>query len=346
MERIGEAIMRFKTKLGLHPAWAQSVTIPAALLIHYRKLGMDGNMLIYVLQIITAYWRGVEANHSEIAEIMGFSDRVLRKYNAQLQEKGLAEITGRYMHGNRLENDYDLTPLLDAAVLLNVTAQQEQQQAERHAYRIVQNLVTAMESGDDVTALLAELAQQWRATETLTNYEPTGTPVPVEIGTPVPVEIGTPVPVEIGTPVPVSIGTPVPVSIGTPVPNGTRLSQPERPFRLKEERPFLSVVVVPNNNNSLETTTTDNMLQRLNALGITNGDGVKLLKNAAKHFGEDAETAVLGWLDYCASQDGLTNPAGLIIKRIKSGEAPPPVTTPAPAPNPAPLPNVPDLVEI
>jgi hypothetical protein len=349
MEPTGGTDMRFKTQLGLHPAWTRSIHIPAALLLHFRALGLDSNTLVYVLQIIAAYWRGEEANHGQIAQIMGVSDRSLRNYNAMLQDAGLITINGRYLHGNRLENDYDLTPLLDSALMLDATNQQQQQSAEKNAYKLVQSLVNAMEAGDDVSGLLADLARQWREI-TLTDYEPTGSQLPVETGNQLPVETGNQLPVETGNPLPVSIGNQLPVSIGSQLPPPTPLSQPEASFRLKPEASFLSVVVVPpNNNSSLETTTTttDNTLQRLNALGITNGDCMKLLTKAAKHFGDDAETAVVGWLDYCASQPSLTNPAGLIIKRIKSGEAPPPpASTPAPAPNPSPLPNTPALVEI
>ena len=339
--------MRFKTQLGLHPAWGRSVHVPAALLTHYRALGLDNNTLLYVLQIITAYWRGEEANHTEIATVMGCSDRVLRKYNAQLQEQGLAVINGRYLHGNRLENDYDLTPLLDAAALLDQTNQQQQQAAEKNAYRIVQSLVNALETGEDVSGLLADLAREWRE-KTLTKDEPTGTHVPVETGTHVPVETGTHVPVETGTHVPVETGTHVPVetgthvpvSIGTPVPNGHRSSQPERPFRLKQERPFLSIddddqcINEINVNESSSSLITSDVAEEnpVNALLQLKGkNGQRFDRQAASYvaytavqrFGEDAAWVINAWCSYAKNNKAITNAPGFVRVKIESGEWPP-----------------------
>ena len=311
--------MRFKTQLGIHPAWRNAVPVPVSLLNNYVQLGMDNAKLAYVLQIISAYWQGQEANHAEISGAIDISTRMLRNYNQWLVDNRYAHINGRYLHGNRLENDYDLTPLLDASFALEKEEEKHQEKVG-NAYRLIDNLVNALENGQEVNHLLRQLANQWRE-NTPMNYEPTGNPFPVESGNPLPIESG--------NPFPVSIGNPLPVSSGNPLPNGTRLSQPETHFRLKEETHFLSVVVVPPNNNSLEeTTTTDNIMSDLEKFGIANGDAKRLLANASKHFGENALTAVRDWMDYCNSQDNLTKPAGLIVSRIKSGETAPAIVRP------------------
>jgi hypothetical protein len=340
MGSIGEIIMRFKTQLGLHPAWNHSIQVPASLIKHYKELGLDNNQLVYVLQIIFAYWQGQEASHAEIAHLMGCTQRALRRYNNQLEKAGLVAISGRYLHGNRLENDYDLTPLLDASAMLDVSSQEQQQQAERNAYRIVSSLVTALEQGEDVSEILADLAANWH-NKRLTKDEPTGTPVPIETGTPVPIETGTPVPIETGTPVPIETGTPVPISTGTPVPGPTREPTGTH-VPIETGTPVPGVVVVTPNNNLLEETTTNNMVQELHEIGFANGDANKVIATALTHFGNEALDVLRGWVAYVSTQQSVRNPPGLIRARIREGERPPAI----PATHPAPDAEVAEMREI
>jgi hypothetical protein len=80
---------RFKATLGVHPAWRNGITIPAALIRQYRALGLDNGKLAYILQIIAAYWQDEEAGHKEISEAIGVSRRQLRNYNNFLLDNGL-----------------------------------------------------------------------------------------------------------------------------------------------------------------------------------------------------------------------------------------------------------------
>jgi hypothetical protein len=333
--------MRFKTQLGLHPAWSRSVHVPAALLNHYRALGLDNNTLLYVLQIIAAYWRGEEANHVQIAEIMGFSsDRALRRYNSDLERLGLAKINGRYLHGNRLENDYDLTPLLDAVSLLDVSTRQQQQTAEKNAFRLVQSLVNALEQGQDVSGMLVDLVGQWK---TLNAPEPTGSYDPVETGSYDPVETGSYDPVETGSYDPVETGSHDPVSIGSYDPVVTTSSLPDHTIRLKADRTIRGLLLFPPTD-SLEETTTDNngLVTMLHEIGFTNGDAHKAIVTAVQQFGDDGFGVLRDWLDYVATQDTIRNPAGLIRARLREGQRPPRI----PEANGVAVPAVPEIPQM
>jgi hypothetical protein len=216
--------------------------------------------------------------------------------------------------------------------MLDVSSQEQQQQAERNAYRIVSSLVTALEQGEDVSEILADLAANWH-NKRLTKDEPTGTPVPIETGTPVPIETGTPVPIETGTPVPISTGTPVPGP--TREPTGTHVP-------IETGTPVPGVVVVTPNNNLLEETTTNNMVQELHEIGFANGDANKVIATALTHFGNEALDVLRGWVAYVSTQQSVRNPPGLIRARIREGERPPAI----PATHPAPDAEVAEMREI
>jgi len=318
---------RFKATLGVHPAWRNGITIPAALLRQYRALGLDNGKLAYILQIIAAYWQGDEAGHKEIGAIMGVKPRQLRRYNEAMQTAGMIESTGRYMHGNRLENDYDLTPLLDAALALDIAQGRNKQERIDTAYSLIDQLVDAVDGTGNVQELLEQLSQEWRKTA----EKPSGHTRPLETGHTRPLETGHTRPLETGHTRPLSTGHKRPLSTGHTEPVATRLNQAVIDDRLKEVTDDLSnVVVVPPDSLSLRTTT-DNPINdrtltpKLQSIGFSKNDAKSLIYTAIKAYGNESAPVIHGWLDYIKSQTTITKPPAFLYAKIKAGDIAPPV---------------------
>ncbi len=318
---------RFKTTLGVHPAWRNGITIPAALLRQYRALGLDNGKLAYILQIIAAYWQGDEAGHTEIGQAMGIKPRQLRNYNQILVDKGLLSVNGRYMHGNRLENDYDLTPLLDAALALDIEQGNNKKARIDTAYSLIDQLVDAVDGKGNVHELLEQLSNEWRKTA----EKPSGTTVPLETGTTVPLETGSTVPLETGTTVPLSIGSTVPLSTGSTVPpkiaatrqnpSGTTV-----PIESGTVDPKMLVGCSPPisfNNNKQPTNSDMTLIPKLQKLGASRNDARKIIYDAINAYGEESGKVLNDWIEYAKSQDSLNYPSRFIHSKVKDSDIAP-----------------------
>lgn len=158
-------------KLPIHDAFTEGVIIPRALLLHYRDLGLNAGLLVYVLQIINDYKAGREIKLATIARRMGCSQRSLSRYNAQLRALGLINIEERFDKANRqLESRYDLTPLIDQAWLQwNTTRQHESQLARLN--ELVDRIARAVATGQDVSGLLDKLFELRKG---IGSYDPMG----------------------------------------------------------------------------------------------------------------------------------------------------------------------------
>ncbi len=318
---------RFKSTLGVHPAWRNGITIPAALLRQYRALGLDNSKLAYILQIIAAYWQGDEAGHTEIGQAMGIKPRQLRNYNQLLVDKGLLSVDGRYMHGNRLENDYDLTPLLDAALALDIEQGGNKKARIDTAYSLIDQLVDAVDGKGNVQDLLEQLSQEWRKTA----EKPSGTTVPLETGTTVPLETGTTVPLETGTTVPLSTGTTMPLSTGSTVPpqNAATRQNPigtTVPIESGTVDPMLLVVGSSQSlsfKNKQPTNSDRTLIPKLQKLGASKNKAREIIHHAIKSYGENSGTVLNNWIAYVDSQDTFTHPAVYILGRVKDNDEPP-----------------------
>ncbi len=349
---------RFKATLGVHPAWRNGITIPAALLRQYRALGLDNGKLAYILQIIAAYWQDEEAGHKEIGDAIGVSTRQLRRYNDAMQADGLIEINPRYMHGNRLENGYDLTPLLDAALARDIEQGNNKKARIDTAYSLIDQLVDAVDGTGNVQELLEQLSQEWRKTAEKPSGHPrpleSGHPRPLESGHPRPLETGHPRPVETGHPRPLSTGHERPLSTGHQRPNGTRLNQADTHVRLKEDVGVLSSWLVGSPQslsfkNKQPTNSDKTLIPKLQKLGASKNKAREIIHHAIKSYGEESGTVLNNWIAYVDSQDTFTHPAIYILGRVKDADEPPIIAPPIPAAvieSKSQLPAAPELREI
>ena len=89
------------------------VVLPNLLLRNYRQLGISEETLVFTLHLISIVWNYADPPKSlpEIAERMGKSVSMVRRYSHALNEAGLVVIRPRWKQGQQIGNDYDLSPL-------------------------------------------------------------------------------------------------------------------------------------------------------------------------------------------------------------------------------------------
>lgn len=141
---------RFKFSLPFHPAFRWTMPVPLALLHHYRPLGLRHQHLVFVLEIFSTYLNGDEASQSQIAEWMQTDPRVLRQYISYLEEIDLLTLSKRYDERGQAENDYDFTPLLDAALLLYEQEEQARRARAAEIANLLQEIGAAIENGYEI----------------------------------------------------------------------------------------------------------------------------------------------------------------------------------------------------
>ena len=310
---------RFKTTLGVHPAWRNGITIPAALLRQYRALGLDNGKLAYILQIIAAYWQGDEAGHTEIGQAMGINPRQLRKYNKSLVDIGLLGINGRYMHGNRLENDYDLTPLLDAALALDIEQGGNRKARIDTAYSLIDQLVDAVDGKGNVQELLEQLSQEWRNTA----EKPSGATAPLETGSTAPIETGATAPLSIGSTVPLSTGDTEPPKNAATRQNPTGATAPIETGSTAPKKLVVGSSQSLSFKNKQPTNSDRTLIPKLQKLGASKNKAREIIHHAIKSYGENSGTVLNNWIAYVDSQDTFTHPAVYILGRVKDNDEPP-----------------------
>ena len=334
---------RFKSTLGVHPAWRNGITIPAAVLRQYRALGLDNGKLAYILQIIAAYWQGDEAGHTEIGQAMGINPRQLRKYNKALVDIGLLGVNGRYMHGNRLENDYDLTPLLDAALALDIEQGGNRKARIDTAYSLIDQLVDAVDGKGNVQELLEQLSQEWRSTA----EKPSGATAPIETGSTAPIETGSTAPIETGSTAPIETGSTAPIETGSTAPLSTGSTEPlstgstappknaatrqnptgaTAPIETGSAAPKKLVVGSSQSlsfKNKQQTNSDRTLIPKLQKLGASKNKAREIIHHAIKSYGENSGTVLNNWIAYVDSQDTFTHPAVYILGRVKDNDEPP-----------------------
>jgi Helix-turn-helix domain len=86
--------------------------VPMKYLSHYAELGLSNNEAMFVLQLMTFKW---DANapyptYSTIAQRMGVSEKMARRYAKALEQKGL--LLRRFQ--KRAANRFDLSRLFEA----------------------------------------------------------------------------------------------------------------------------------------------------------------------------------------------------------------------------------------
>ncbi len=89
------------------------VVLPNLLLRNYRQLGISEETLVFTLHLLSIVWNYADPPKSlpEIAERMGKSVSMVRRYSHALNEAGLVVIRPRWKQGQQIGNDYDLSPL-------------------------------------------------------------------------------------------------------------------------------------------------------------------------------------------------------------------------------------------
>ena len=103
------------------------VVLPNLLLRNYRQLGISEETLVFTLHLLSIVWNYADPpkNLPDIAERMGKSVSMVRRYSHALHEAGLVVIRPRFQRGLQIGNDYDLSPLWSRLASL-ATADREQ----------------------------------------------------------------------------------------------------------------------------------------------------------------------------------------------------------------------------
>jgi hypothetical protein len=88
------------------------LVVPMKFLSHYSELGLSGSEAMFVLQLMTFKWdaKSPFPTYATIAERMGISQKMARRYARGLELKGLL----RRKFQPRSANRFDLMPLFEA----------------------------------------------------------------------------------------------------------------------------------------------------------------------------------------------------------------------------------------
>jgi hypothetical protein len=88
------------------------LVVPMKFLSHYAALGLSCNEAMFVLQLMTFKWnaRSPYPTYATLAQRMGVSEKMARRYAKSLEKKGLL----RRLFQRRAANRFDLSTLFQA----------------------------------------------------------------------------------------------------------------------------------------------------------------------------------------------------------------------------------------
>jgi len=112
------------------------LVVPVKYLARYSALNLNANEAMFVLQLMTFKWDDADPypTYGSIAQRMGVSEKMARRYAKSLEQKGWVRRKFRHRSANR----FDLSPLLEAIAKLPAGANVKRGMPGRRQVEVVQ----------------------------------------------------------------------------------------------------------------------------------------------------------------------------------------------------------------